>query len=117
MIVVSDSTPLNCLILTETVHVLPASPSWPRSAVTGPRRGGSGEWSSTPAQVTPRPCRDGKRNSKIEVPLARQRQSNGLCLSEEGFRRYRQPHFKYETALASKPGFPLSSGPVGDCMK
>src|SRR5271157_1036924 len=37
------------------------SPFWPRSAVTAPRHGGSGGWSSTPAHAIARPCRAGKR--------------------------------------------------------
>ncbi len=77
--------------------------------------GGSGGWSSTPVQATPRPCRVGKHDGKIEAPPARQRQPDALRFSKEGFRRHRQSHFKNETALASKPGFPLSSGSVGDC--
>jgi hypothetical protein len=41
-----------------------SSPSWPRNAVTAPRPGGSGGWSSTRARAMPRPYPAGKRRSE-----------------------------------------------------
>jgi hypothetical protein len=57
----------------------------------------------------------GNMTVKSEAPPARRGQPDALRFSKEGFRRHRQSHCKNETALASKPGFPLSSDSVGDC--
>src|SRR5208337_1090374 len=67
---------------------------WPRSAATASRPDGSGRWSSTRVQVTPRPCRAGKRSGKSRsfTPIG------ALCFSQGCFRRHYQSRSDNETA-------------------
>jgi len=88
------------------------SPSWPRSAVTQSSPGGSGEWSSTHARATPRPCRAGKHSCKPRRLPPGSTNSTPSASARKGPQDTAKPARKMERPVATstyRADFPLRS--------